>query len=1130
MKTAKSLILFAAMGFAGLLQAQTTITNVYVQSSTATTATIVWTTSTPATSQILYGLNNTIPYSNSTNYTLTTSHSMTLTVLNASQPYYFAVVSVDGSGHSAQSSTVEFALCGQPQVPVSGTINQFYYSGIYSITWNPPSGSSGTPTACGVPITNPVTGSLNLSGSFSAKVADSLKVTPGPGTWTVAVADIGDISPISVTLPLSATTQDISSQLQAAATSLVGVIANNTTETVYPPWLNTALIPHGCLGANTVANGCTGASSASQARSNLGAAASGANSDITSIAGLTTPLSQGQGGTGNTTGTAQHSLNLPADFATQSAASPAAGTFSAVVAGTPISIASGGTGATTAAGALVNLGAAPTFTLYTVGTSGPATYSGNVINIPQYQAALGFTPYNATNPAGYITNSVTTLPSLSLPYSQLSGTVPTWNQSTTGNAATATYATSAGTATDSTKLPLAGGTMLNNAAIAFQGSGAATTLVNLGIGGLSALNCGAKGDGVTDDTAALNACFTSAQTTNQSLYLPTPSVCYKVSSPLLFGGFTGTMQIIGDGRGFPSKGTASPICYTSAISSTSPVIDAVASGPLIISGISVIPLNGTTSAGSCVFSEPLATGGGYVQIYYSYLNCGASSGGSAVVIIKQDLSSVVGSWLYSNGNALIIGQFNGTNTTVSSYGTGPGYGDTHLHVGGSTLQSPYSPWEFTGSADIVVDNDGGATYIAEIGAGDSTHAIMDMSYAEFPEIVILDGISVENQSSSTPFASFATTNSSGVGSGGSVKGGIITGRLLGGAVTLAGTFYGTKFIGNGMSTAFTDTTSFLGGEYADTTLLTTLSPTAGGSPGFTGELSNSKITGYSWNPATVAAQPTNIYNQAFTICSSNGGNVKCYTNSGTNGTSATFLSPVIGTTFTGTTFIGALTGNATTATTSAGLLSYGTSTAIQSNGSIVNTLASSSSGWNTTASGSGFIGYVPNIGLRWEMGNATIPGGNGNYIPNSWDIPRGTSLTAQYGMPYVSAAYSNTAGAQAPAVLGETTPNTSTTPCYMQQVGTGSAAAAPTCGPIGGSVLSPVRAGTWSISSTTSVAVTFSPAMSVTPTSCSAMPTASSATTGQPFPTALATTGFTVNVPISGTISGTYQCVVNNSN
>lgn len=46
-----------------------------------------------------------------------------------------------------------------------------------------------------------------------------------------------------------------------------------------------------------VADGGTGASTASAARTNLGAAASGANSDILSLAGLTTPLSIAQGGT-----------------------------------------------------------------------------------------------------------------------------------------------------------------------------------------------------------------------------------------------------------------------------------------------------------------------------------------------------------------------------------------------------------------------------------------------------------------------------------------------------------------------------------------------------------------------------------------------------------------------------------------------------------------------------------------------------------------------------------------------------------------------------------------------------------------------------------------------------------------
>ncbi len=49
-----------------------------------------------------------------------------------------------------------------------------------------------------------------------------------------------------------------------------------------------------------VADGGTGASNASDARTNLSAAKSGANSDITSLSGLTTALSVAQGGTGAT--------------------------------------------------------------------------------------------------------------------------------------------------------------------------------------------------------------------------------------------------------------------------------------------------------------------------------------------------------------------------------------------------------------------------------------------------------------------------------------------------------------------------------------------------------------------------------------------------------------------------------------------------------------------------------------------------------------------------------------------------------------------------------------------------------------------------------------------------------------
>jgi len=57
-----------------------------------------------------------------------------------------------------------------------------------------------------------------------------------------------------------------------------------------------------------VTDGGTGASDATTARSNLSAAKSGANSDITSITGLTTPLTVAQGGIGAATLTANNVL------------------------------------------------------------------------------------------------------------------------------------------------------------------------------------------------------------------------------------------------------------------------------------------------------------------------------------------------------------------------------------------------------------------------------------------------------------------------------------------------------------------------------------------------------------------------------------------------------------------------------------------------------------------------------------------------------------------------------------------------------------------------------------------------------------------------------------------------------
>jgi hypothetical protein len=101
-----------------------------------------------------------------------------------------------------------------------------------------------------------------------------------------------------------------------------------------------------------VAKGGTGAATASGARSNLSAAASGANSDITSITGLTTMLAVNQGGTGGSTAT-QARTNLSA---AQSGANSDITSITGLT--TMLAVNQGGTGGSTATQARSNLSAA----------------------------------------------------------------------------------------------------------------------------------------------------------------------------------------------------------------------------------------------------------------------------------------------------------------------------------------------------------------------------------------------------------------------------------------------------------------------------------------------------------------------------------------------------------------------------------------------------------------------------------------------------------------------------------------------------------------------------------------------------------------------------------------------------
>ena len=105
-------------------------------------------------------------------------------------------------------------------------------------------------------------------------------------------------------------------------------------------------------GTLAVANGGTGGSTAGTARTNLGAASLGANSDITSLTGLTTALSLSQGGTGGTTASGARTNLGAASLGANSDITSLTGLTTA------LSLSQGGTGSTTASGARANLSAA----------------------------------------------------------------------------------------------------------------------------------------------------------------------------------------------------------------------------------------------------------------------------------------------------------------------------------------------------------------------------------------------------------------------------------------------------------------------------------------------------------------------------------------------------------------------------------------------------------------------------------------------------------------------------------------------------------------------------------------------------------------------------------------------------
>ena len=285
---------------------------------------------------------------------------------------------------------------------------------------------------------------VNAQGQITSAINVNISITPSQvsGLGTMATQNANAVAITGGTI--NQTTIGGTTPATGSFTNL-SASGNSTLGTVISGNWNGSPIP--------VAYGGTAATTASAARGNLGAAASGANSDITSLSGLTTPLSETQGGTGYgsyTTGdllyaSSSSTLARLNDVATGNAlisggvgVAPSYGKIGLTthVSGT-LPVSSGGTGATTLTGYLVGNGTSAVTAVSTIPNAGLTNSS---ITIGSTAISLGA---STATLAGLTTVTVTQDPTAALQLSTkqyVDGQVATVSNTTyhTASAASAT--------------------------------------------------------------------------------------------------------------------------------------------------------------------------------------------------------------------------------------------------------------------------------------------------------------------------------------------------------------------------------------------------------------------------------------------------------------------------------------------------------------------------------------------------------------------------------------------------------------------------------------------------------------------------------------------------------------------
>jgi hypothetical protein len=261
-----------------------------------------------------------------------------------------------GASHANQSFVMNS--------PGTGTPTNAIKIGTDTVKWTQFSGGATLAGAAPISISENIV-SVGLASTSAVGVASF-----PTAQFTVATTGAVSISALAGSV--------VSGNITGNAANVTGVVAlaNGGTAATTAP-LARASLGAAASGANSditsitglttalsIAQGGTSATTAPLARSALSAASSGANSDITSLTGLTTALTVGQGGTGATSFTSGYFLVGGGTTAVTATNSIAGSVISGNITGNAanvtgvVAVANGGTNATTAPLARASLSAA----------------------------------------------------------------------------------------------------------------------------------------------------------------------------------------------------------------------------------------------------------------------------------------------------------------------------------------------------------------------------------------------------------------------------------------------------------------------------------------------------------------------------------------------------------------------------------------------------------------------------------------------------------------------------------------------------------------------------------------------------------------------------------------------------